>query len=53
MMLLLCAWLTFGFVHWFDYMWNYNMSPCALDLLLGLPMFLTMGPITTIRKIFK
>lgn len=53
MTLLFVIWFLFGIFHWFDYMWNYNEMPNALDYLLLLPITLMLGPITTLRKIFS
>jgi hypothetical protein len=54
MTLLLTAWAIIGLAHWIDWMVRYSEGRLLLlDLAVGLPAFVILGPLVTIRKLLN
>lgn len=54
MTILLTAWAIIGLAHWVDWMVSYSDGRLLLlDIVVGLPVFVILGPLTTIRKLLN
>ncbi len=53
MIILIIAWAMIGLIHWTHWVSCYYQPPGTffLNLFIALPMFLILGPVTSIRKI--